>query len=102
MKIFDILLLPSLFEGLPGVVSESQAAGTPCVLSDNITRKSDIKLGLLRYVKLEKDIDYWIKAIDESLNLKTPPFKSIKRAFDDCNLSLDKGVASLNKIYKLS
>lgn len=102
MKIFDVVLLPSLFEGLPGVVSESQAAGTPCVLSDNITRKSDLNLGLLNYIKLSSGFDTWIDAINESLKLKKIPFDTIEKKFDENNLSLNKGIESLYKIYKVS
>lgn len=35
----DVFLMPSLFEGLPVVGVEAQAAGLPCVFSDAITRE---------------------------------------------------------------
>lgn len=38
----DVLALPSLFEGLPMVAVEAQAAGIPCVLSANITREAAV------------------------------------------------------------
>ena len=33
----DLILFPSLFEGLPVTLVEAQAAGLPCVISDTIT-----------------------------------------------------------------
>lgn len=39
MQVFDCLLLPSLFEGLPNVAVEAQAAGLPCFISDRVTRE---------------------------------------------------------------
>lgn len=54
----DILLFPSLFEGLPGVVLEAQAAGIPCIISDKITPEVKIT-DLVEYVSLEEDTKYW-------------------------------------------
>ena len=102
MNIFDVVLLPSLFEGLPGVASEAQAAGTPCVLSDNITAKSDLGIGLLRYLSITGDKDDWVKGINYSLKIKTPSFSLIESKFDQKNLSLNKGIEALNKIYKIN
>ncbi len=42
----DYCLLPSETEGLPLVALESQAAGVPCIMSDNISRESDIGAGV--------------------------------------------------------
>ncbi len=36
-SVFDLLLLPSFFEGLPVVAIETQANGLPCLVSDTIT-----------------------------------------------------------------
>lgn len=53
LKISDIALLPSLYEGLPTVGIECQAAGTPMILSDNITKQTDLKLGLLKFISID-------------------------------------------------
>jgi len=36
----DVFVLPSLYEGLPGVAVEAQYNGLPCVLADTITREA--------------------------------------------------------------
>jgi glycosyltransferase involved in cell wall biosynthesis len=54
----DVLLLPSLYEGLPVVSIEAQASGIPCVLSDTITKESDIT-GNCIFQSLNSSPDDW-------------------------------------------
>ena len=62
MKAFDCLLLPSLpGEGFPVAVLEAQAAGCPCLISDNVTEEADAGLGLVRRLPLE--LPGWSDAI---------------------------------------
>ena len=62
MKAFDCLLLPSTpGEGFPVAVLEAQAAGCPCLISDNVTEEADAGLGLVRRLPLE--LPGWSDAI---------------------------------------
>ena len=54
----DVLLFPSLFEGLPGVVLEAQAAGLPCIISDTITDEVKVT-DFVEYVSLNEDAIFW-------------------------------------------
>ena len=42
LQAMDVLLFPSVWEGLPVTVIEAQAAGVPCIISDNITTDVDV------------------------------------------------------------
>lgn len=42
LSAFDLLAMPSLYEGMPNVVIEAQACGVPCILSDTITREANL------------------------------------------------------------
>lgn len=53
MNLFDVFLLPSLFEGLPLVAIEAQAAGTKCVVSNGVTREIDMGLGLVKHLPID-------------------------------------------------
>lgn len=58
----DLFLLPSLFEGLPVTLMETQASGLPALVSDRVTREMD-KVGLIRFLPLEDDVSGWSDAI---------------------------------------
>lgn len=51
----DIFILPSLYEGLPVIGVEAQAAGLPCFMADTITNEVDINE--VKYFSLKDDIE---------------------------------------------
>lgn len=58
----DLFLLPSLFEGLPVTLMETQASGLPALVSDRVTKEMDIA-GLIRFLPLDDDVSCWADAI---------------------------------------
>ena len=58
----DVLCMPSLFEGLPVSLIETQSAGVPCVISDRIPREVDVT-GTVTFLPLEAGISRWVKEI---------------------------------------
>lgn len=58
MSVLDCLVMPSLFEGLPFVLVEAQAAGLPCVVSSVVSREADFT-GLLQFIDLDAGEDVW-------------------------------------------
>ncbi len=58
----DMFLLPSFFEGLPGVLVEAQAAGLKCFVSDTITKEAEAT-DLVTYLSIEKQPSEWAKRI---------------------------------------
>lgn len=59
---FDILVFPSLHEGLPVTLVEAQVNGLPCLISDVITKEVDMGLGLIKHLPLNQK-EVWINAI---------------------------------------
>ena len=62
MQAMDVFLLPSLFEGLPIVGVEAQAAGLRCVFADTITRQADIS-GNTVFLSLDRTDEEWARAV---------------------------------------
>lgn len=66
----DIMVFPSLFEGLGIVAIESQAAGTPILCSDKLPKEVEIT-ELLKKKSLDNSIEEWAcEAIDLALTEK--------------------------------
>lgn len=60
----DVMLLPSLYEGFPGVLVEWQCAGLRALVSDKVTRDTDLT-GLLRFLPVDKGAGVWTEALLE-------------------------------------
>lgn len=59
----DMLIMPSLYEGLPMVLVEAQINGIPCIASDNVTQESNL-FGNTTYIALS-DAKQWLNKIQE-------------------------------------
>lgn len=62
--LFDVFVLPSRFEGLPLVAVEAQAMGIPCLLSDKITKETDVT-GRCEFLPLKKEV--WARKTADAL-----------------------------------
>lgn len=66
LQAMDVMLLPSLFEGFPVTLVESQASGLYSVVSENITKSVSIDDSLVKFLPIgEKYISKWVKACIE-------------------------------------
>jgi glycosyltransferase involved in cell wall biosynthesis len=62
MQGMDLFLFPSLFEGLPVVLIEAQAAGLNCIVSSSITKESDVT-GRVEFISLNESPEKWADQI---------------------------------------
>lgn len=62
LSVFDIMVMPSKFEGLPLTLVEAQASGLQCVISDTITAEVDLT-GTVSFVPLNSGTEQWVDVI---------------------------------------
>ena len=94
LQAMDIFVLPSLYEGLPVIGVEAQAAGLPCLFSDKVTREVDICNA--RFIALADDKKEWIRAIIESGNNKRI---DCSKFVEKKGFSIEKEAKKLNSFY---
>lgn len=93
----DLIILPSLFEGIPNVLLESQLNGLKGITSTNVSTEADLKINKLNYLNLE-NIDDWIIMIEKikKLNSETDRYVIPEKVAD---YNLDNQVKWLENYY---
>jgi glycosyltransferase involved in cell wall biosynthesis len=74
-EVFDVFVMPSLYEGLGVALIEAQTAGLPCVISDAIPKEATAVIPLVQCLSLRASIDSWADAV---LSARTKP-RSVTR-----------------------
>lgn len=100
LNAIDVIVMPSLYEGLPLTLIEQQANGLVCVVSDRITREAD-KSGNLKFVSLRASVEKWAKAVmdDDGLNREERSIMAIDRIVA-AGYSIKVQSERLNDFYK--
>lgn len=95
MSAMDIFLLPSLYEGLPVVCVEAQAAGLPCLVSTNVTREIELT-DRVKFIENE-NIAQWCDAIEQME--RAVPDRTEMVQMDDYDI--EKQTRRLEEMYLL-
>jgi glycosyltransferase involved in cell wall biosynthesis len=99
----DVFILPSIFEGLPLVLMETQAAGLPAVIADNVTEEADVIKDLIIRLSLDDSPAKWAKTLISAREIKDKikkdqALKIMEKSRFNIKLSCDK---LKNQYYQL-
>jgi len=98
-RLFDLLILPSKFEGLGIVALEAQSAGIPVIVSENVPEDANVIEDLFYKLPLSS-IDLWVNEIKR---IKKPSEEiriRYNEMFSKSQFSLSNSVKSLLSIYR--
>lgn len=86
MQASDVFVMTSVHEGLPIVAVEAQASSLPLVLSENISKETDI-VGKTTFVSLDASNQLWVDAIEKYKNSERISSKKVleEKGFDRPN-----------------
>lgn len=96
----DVFLLPSLWEGLPLVLIEAQAAGLTCVISDVISEEVDADPRLIHRLPLEQNAKMWTEALLACIAEERIPKKYALDRIKENGFGLQKTTARLLDVYR--
>ena len=95
LQAMDCFVMPSLYEGLPFVLVEAQAAGLPCVVSDTVDKHAKLT-DILSFMSLESSSDIWARQANILMN---NPRKDTSAQIVASGYSIEQTVNNLEKIY---
>lgn len=101
LNAIDIIIMPSLYEGLPLTLVEQQANGLQCVVSDTITAYAD-KTGNLRFLSLQAPILDWVHTVENSHCMQNRELRSKDAivAIEKAGYSIQREAKKLVEYYK--
>ena len=103
LMVSDCLLVPSIYEGLPIVGVEAQAAGCRAMISKHLTKQVDLGLGLVDYLGID-DPAPWIDRIKDILSKpkKEIPFETILAHLKEHHFENESNLKIWDELYGIA
>ena len=95
LMISDLVILPSLKEGLPLTIVEAQASGVPCAVSDTITK--EVNTGIVKYLPLKKE--KWTEYLKNVKKISLEERKNNQKAFLNSQFNIEVESKRVENLY---
>ena len=101
MNFLDILVMPSLYEGIPVTLIEAQACGLPCIISNRISTEVDLGLNLLTILDINKNYKEWNEFIHKKYLsfFKEKDKEYIEKVITQSGYNIKDTAIKLERIY---
>jgi glycosyltransferase involved in cell wall biosynthesis len=96
----DLLLFPSLAEGLGMVAVEAQAAGLPVIASDAVPAECRVIDGMVDFLPLAAGAEAWASKVIEKLQQPKPDARAANQVVSASPFSIDNSAKRLLHIYR--
>ena len=97
----DVLVMPSLFEGLPVTLIESQAAGLPALVSTRVSDEVDVVGELVDRLPLEAAPASWAKrAVGLAKRRADVPAAAALASVEESPLEIGRSLETLTAAYR--
>ena len=103
LSLSDIFLFPSLYEGLPVALVESQALGVCSIVSSKVDTICDAGLNLISFIDInDSDLHLWVEKIIQLKSFSKPDPEIIKQKFKESQFNAADNIKNLYRIYDIN
>lgn len=95
LQAMDVFAMPSIYEGLPFVLVEAQAAGLPCLISDTINNDAIITPNVTK-LPIDEGVELWCSQLKDKRYYKR---QDTKKDLIEKGFSMAETVKNLEDVY---
>ena len=96
LQCMDVMIFPSLYEGLPVTLVEAQCSGLHCLISDGISDETVIVHELISKMSLQSSAEDWAK---EAINISTYNRRSYEKEIKKAGYDVQENAAWMESFY---